>query len=292
MINKKKKTRVFRELLEKDEILVAPGAYDCVSARIIEHIGFQAVYLSGAGVSASRIGKPDIGLITMTEQVDQARNIADSVDIPVIADADTGYGNPINVIRTVKQFEQAGAAAIHLEDQEMPKRCGHMEGKTLISKESMVQKIRAAVDARTDEDFFIFARTDAKAGYGLDEAIERGKAYVEAGADGIFIEAPESIEELRIIGHSFSVPLLVNRPPSKKTPWLSCQELEDLGFKVVIFPGYTNAVVEKALIDVLTVLKTTGNITSSYERMLTGEESWKIMGLDYFKTLGKKYGGF
>ena len=292
MMSKKKKTRVFRELLEKDEILVAPGAYDCVSARIIEHVGFQAVYMSGAGVSASRIGRPDIGLITMTEQVDQARNIVDAVDIPVIADADTGYGNPINVIRTVKQFEQAGAAAIHLEDQEMPKRCGHMEGKTLISKESMVQKIRAAVEAKTDEDFFIFARTDAKAVYGLDEAIERGKAYVEAGADGIFIEAPESIDELRIIARSFSVPLLVNRPPSKKTPWLSCQELEDLGFKIVIFPGYTNAAVEKALIDLLTVLKTTGNITSSYDRMLTGEESWKLMGLDDFRALGRKYGGF
>ena len=291
MIIKGKKTRVLRKLLERKKILVVPAAYDCISAKIVEHVGFEAVYMSGAGVSASRIGKPDIGLMTMTEQVDQARNIANSVDIPVIADADTGYGNPINVMRTVNMFEQAGVAAIHLEDQEMPKRCGHMEGKTVISRESMVQKIKAAAEARMDKDFFIIARTDAKAIYGLDDAIERGRAYVAAGADGIFVEAPESIDELRKIAQSFSVPLLVNRPPSKKTPWLSSQELEDLGFKIVIFPGYTNTVVEKALIDLFTVLKTTGNITSSYGRMLTGEDSWKLMGLEKYRALEKKYGG-
>jgi len=290
MIIKEKKTRVLRKLLERNKILVAPAAYDCISAKIIEHLGFEAVYMSGAGVSASRIGKPDIGLMTMTEQVDQARNIVNSVDIPVIADADTGYGNPINVMRTVNMFEQTGVAAIHLEDQEIPKRCGHMEGKTVISGASMVQKIKAATEARMDKDFFIIARTDAKAIYGIDDAIERGRAYVAAGADGIFIEAPESVDELKKIAKSFSVPLLVNRPPSKKTPWLSSQELEDLGFKIVIFPGYTNAAVEKALIDLFTVLKTTGNITSSYDRMLTGEESWKLMDLDKYRALEKKYG--
>lgn len=208
---KKKITRVFRELLTQDEILVAPGAYDCISAKIIEYVGFKALYMTGSGVSASRIGKPDIGLITMTEEVDRARNMVNSVDIPVIADADTGYGNPMNVMWTVKHFEKARVAAIHIEDQEMPKRCGHLEGQILISKEEVVQKIRAAVDAKTDKDFFIFARTDTRALFGIDEAIERGKAYIDAGADGIFIEAPESIEELKTIARSFNVSTMVNR---------------------------------------------------------------------------------
>lgn len=212
------KRRTFKERIYEKRIMVAPGVYDAFSAKLVEHMGFEALYITGAGISASLLGEPDVGLVTMTEQLTQARYIVNAVNIPVICDADTGYGNPINVIRTVTEFEKAGVAAIHLEDQEMPKRCGHLEGKRLVSKEEMVQKIRATIEARKSDDFVIIAHTDARSVYGLHEALERGHAYIEAGADVLFIEAPEGIGELKKVGKVFSgTPLLLNRG-GKKTP--------------------------------------------------------------------------
>src|SRR2546429_1222091 len=231
-------TARLRELLVRRGLLVAPGAYDALSARLIAQAGFPAVYMTGFGTAASVLGQPDVGLLTMSEMVSRAAALATVVgDRPLIADADTGYGNPINVRRTVREYEQAGVAAIHIDDQVWPKKCGPVEGKQVISVDEMVQKIRAAVDARQDPDFVIIARTDANAVYGLEDALRRGRAYREAGADVIFIEAPRSIEELRAIARAFpDVPLLYNWAESGKTPLLPLEEIHALGFKLVIFP--------------------------------------------------------
>lgn len=200
-------TTRLRKLLEGPRILLAPGAYDALSAKLIQQAGFEAVYMTGAGVTISLLGESDVGLTTMTEMVDQARRIVAATDLPVIADADTGYGNALNVMRTVREFERAGLAAIHLEDQAAPKKCGHFEGKRLVSAEEMAGKIAAAVEARRDTDFVLIGRVDARAIHGIEEAIRRGQIYRKAGADVIFIEAPASSEELRLIGQSFDCPL-------------------------------------------------------------------------------------
>ena len=284
-----KKTRVLKDYLRRDRILLGAGAYDGLSAKIIEQLDFDVVYMTGAGVAASVLGAPDIGLITMSEMVRQARNIVNSVNLPVISDADTGYGNPINVIRTVREFERAGVAGIHIEDQEHPKKCGHLEGKSVVSKEEMVQKIRAAVDARIDPDFVLIARTDSRAVHGLDDALDRGHAYIEAGADVIFIEAPLSVEELERIGKSFKAPVLVNRGGGKKTPWLSASELERMGFKIVIFPGVAQRAAAKGMVEALRVLKETGNDISVQDRMLSFEERFDLLGLPKYKQLEKKF---
>src|SRR6266852_3658860 len=196
-------TTRLRELLAGPDLIVAPGAYDALSARLIAQTGFPAVYMTGFGTAASVLGQPDVGLLTMSEMVSRAAALAAVVgDLPLIADADTGYGNPINVRRTIREYERAGVAGLHIEDQVWPKKCGHMEGKQVIPMDEMVQKIRAAIDARQDPDFVIIARTDANAVHGLEDAIQRGQAYREAGADVIFIEAPRSIEELRTIAQA------------------------------------------------------------------------------------------
>src|SRR5579871_1861342 len=231
-------TARLRVLLAQPDLLVAPGAYDALSARLIAQAGFPAVYMTGFGTAASVLGQPDVGLLTMSEMVARAAALAAVVGgLPLIADADTGYGNPINVRRTVREYERAGVAAIHIEDQVWPKKCGHMEGKQVIPSDEMVQKIRAAVDARQDPDFVIIARTDANAVYGLEDALQRGRAYRDAGADVIFIEAPRSLEELQAIARTFEgVPLLYNWAESGKTPLLPLGDIHALGFKLVIFP--------------------------------------------------------
>ncbi|MBI4187962.1 MAG: isocitrate lyase/PEP mutase family protein, partial [Chloroflexi bacterium] len=232
-----RKTIKLRKLLKTPGIIVAPGAHNAFTAKIIEQTGgFPAVYMTGSGTAMSLLGEPDVGLLTMTEMVTQARNIANAVSLPVIADADTGYGNAINVVRTVREYERTGVAGIHIEDQVTPKKCGHFEGKQVISLAEMVGKIRAAVDAREDPDFVLIARTDARAVLGLDEAIGRAKAYVAAGADAIFVEAPQSLEELNIIARSIDAPLMVNMDEGTKTPLLTVRELEEMGYKIVIFP--------------------------------------------------------
>ncbi len=285
-------TTRLRELLVQRGLLVAPGAYDALSARLIAQAGFPAVYMTGFGTAASVLGQPDVGLLTMSEMVSCAAALAAVVgDRPLIADADTGYGNPINVRRTVREYERAGVAAIHIEDQVWPKKCGHMEGKQVIPVDEMVQKIRAAVDARQDPDFVIIARTDANAVYGLEDALRRGRAYRDAGADVIFIEAPRSIEELRAIAQAFpDVPLLYNWAESGKTPLLPLEEIHALGFKLVIFPVSMLFAATQALLDLLEALKQGQTSLAFAERMVTFSQFTDQIGLPEIQALERRYG--
>ena len=285
-------TTRLRELLVQRGLLVAPGAYDALSARLIAQAGFPAVYMTGFGTAASVLGQPDVGLLTMSEMVSRAEALAAVVgDRPLIADADTGYGNPINVRRTIREYERAGVAAIHIEDQVWPKKCGHMEGKQVIPVDEMVQKIRAAVDARQDPDFVIIARTDANAVYGLEDALRRGRAYHEAGADVIFIEAPRSIEELRAIAQAFpDVPLLYNWAESGKTPLLPLEEIHALGFKLVIFPVSMLFAATQALLDLLEALKQGQTSLAFAERMVTFSQFTDQVGLPDIQDLERRYG--
>ncbi len=229
--------RALRELLAGDDLVVAPGAFDALSARLIEESGFPAVYMTGFGTAASLLGRPDIGLVSSGEMMDNARRIAGCVGVPVIADADTGYGNAINVIRTVRDYERAGVAGIHIEDQVMPKRCGHLTGKVLVPPEEMASKVRAAVAARSDPDFVVIARTDARAVEGLEAALRRAGHYLDAGADVLFVEAPENDDEIETIARHFAgVPLLFNWAEGGRTPPVSLERLGQLGYRIVIFP--------------------------------------------------------
>lgn len=226
----------FRALLHRDGIVVAPGAYDCITAKLIEQSGFDAVYMTGAGTAAT-LGYPDFGIITMSEMVGNARRIAAAVELPVIADADTGYGNELNVFRTVREFEKSGAAGIHIEDQEFPKKCGHLDGKQVIPREDYVAKIRAAVAARRDKDFLIIARTDSRAVAGLDEAVARANAALAAGADMAFVEAPQTPQEIAAVPRQVKGPCLLNVVRGGKTPDLDLRDAEAMGYKLAIVPG-------------------------------------------------------
>jgi len=284
------RTKMLKKLLQAKEILVAPGAYDVFSAKMIEKIGFKTVYMTGYGTSASILGKPDVGLLSMTEMSKRAGDIAKAVNVPVIADADTGYGNPLNVRRTVMEYERGGVAGIQLEDQVFPKKCGHMMGRKIIPKEEMVQKIKAACDVREDKDFVIIARTDARTNYGLDEAIARGKAYQEAGADLIFIESPESIEEMQKINSEFSkIPTLANMVEGGRSPNLTIDELEKLGFSIVIFSTGPLYSATKGVKDYLTELKTKGTTSSRINKMISFKEFNELIGLQDYLDLEKKY---
>src|SRR5947208_11758354 len=289
-------TTRLRELLAGPDLIVAPGAYDALSARLIAQAGFPAVYMTGFGTAASVLGQPDVGLLTMSEMVSRAVAISAVIasvagDLPLIADADTGYGNPINVRRTIREYERAGVAGLHIEDQVWPKKCGHMEGKQVIPMDEMVQKIRAAVDARQDPDFVIIARTDANAVYGLEDALRRGRAYREAGADVIFIEAPRSIEELRAIAQAFpDVPLLYNWAESGKTTLLPLEEIHALGFKLVIFPVSMLFAATQALLDLLEALKQGQTSLAFAERMVTFSQFTDQIGLPEIQALERRYG--
>jgi carboxyvinyl-carboxyphosphonate phosphorylmutase len=229
--------RRLRELLAGSEPVVAPGAYDALSARLVARAGFEAVYMTGFGASASLLGQPDVGLLSFAEMVDQARRLAEAVDVPLIADADDGYGNPINVTRTVRAYEAAGVAGLHLEDQLSPKRCGHLEGKQLIAAGEMVEKVHAAVEARRSTDLVIIARTDARAVEGLDAALQRARRYRDAGADVLFVEAPESEAEIVAVAQAFpDTPLLFNAVEGGRTPPLELARLRELGFRLVLCP--------------------------------------------------------
>src|SRR6202167_120335 len=226
-----------RQLLEGPEPVLAPGAYDALTARIIEQAGFPAVYMTGFGTAASLLGRPDVGLLSMSEMVDNARRMAQALDVPLIADADTGYGNPLNVIHTVQEYERAGVSAIHIEDQITPKKCGHMENKQVVSGAEMCAKIHGATEARSSADFLIIARTDARAVEGLESALRRARSYREAGADLLFVEAPQSEDEVAEIARAFpDVPLLFNWAEGGKTPPVSLGRLTELGYRIVIFP--------------------------------------------------------
>lgn len=280
--------KVLRERLKEDKILIAPGAYDVLTARIIEKVGFEAVYMTGYGTSASMLGRPDVGLLTLTEMARRASNIVESVNIPVIADADTGYGNAVNVIRTVREYEKAGVACIQLEDQVAPKKCGHMLGREIISAEEMVGKIKAACDARKG-DTLIMARTDARTNFGIEEAIERGKLYEEAGADILFIESVETIEEMKIVTSSFNVPVLANMLEHGRTPLLSRDELEEIGYDLAIFCVSSTYVAAKAIMDLMLHLKETGRTNDYLDNMITFEEFNKLIGLPEIRELERKY---
>jgi len=284
-----KMTSRLRKLLSRDQILVAPGAHDPLVARIIEKEGFEAVYMTGYGTSASVLGQPDVGLLTQTEMAIRAANLVEAVSIPVIADADTGYGNAINVQRTVRLYEKAGVACIQLEDQVAPKKCGHMLGREVISQEEMVGKIKAACDARIDDDLMIMARTDARTNFGIDAAIERGLAYEAAGADIIFIESPESIEEMQKVTSSFNVPVLANMLEHGRTPLLTAIELEDLGYDLVIFCVASTYVIAKAVTKLMKELKTTGTTAGMIDEMIPFSEFNELVGLNSIREKEKAY---
>src|SRR5262245_1508621 len=278
-----------RLLVAKRQGLVVPGAYDAVSARLVEQAGFPAVYMTGFGVSAARLGLPDLGFAGLAEMVDQARNLASTVSIPLIADADTGYGSALQVRRTVQQYEAAGVAALHIEDQVAPKRCGHLSGKQVVPVEEFVGRIRAAVDARTDPDLLVIARTDAIAVTGLDDAVDRADAAARAGADVLFVEAPTSEAEIAALPRRLDRPLLFNYAPSGRTPLLPFARLRDLGYAIVIVPVDLLFEATRAMQRALAELRDGGATPRDAERVVSFREFCDLIGLPEQLRLGERY---
>lgn len=265
-----------------------PGAYDCISAKLVQYAGFKAVQCTGYGFSASLLGQPDVGLLSFGEMLIHTKNIVQAVDIPVMADGDTGYGNPINVVRTVRELELAGAAGVNLEDQVWPKRCGHMSGKEVIPLEEMVKKIEAAAWARKDKDFVINARTDARAVYGIEETVRRARAYWEAGADLIFIEAPQDIEELKYYADTLikaGIKLSVNMLDGGRTPLLTFKELQEMGFARVSVPVMTTYAAAKGILEALNQLKRDGTNRYLQDRLIPFSEFNKLIGLPEIRAM-------
>jgi carboxyvinyl-carboxyphosphonate phosphorylmutase len=281
-----------RELLAGPRPVVAPGAYDALSARLVEQAGFGAVYMTGFGTTASLIGRPDVGLLTGAEMVDNARRIVAAVDVPVIADADTGYGNAINVVRTVQAYEQAGVAGVHLEDQVMPKKCGHMSGKAVIGADEMAGKIRAAVTARRDPDFVVIARTDAAAVEGLDAALERARAYADAGADLLFVEAPTSEDDIARVARELAgvAPLVFNWAEGGRTPPLPLDRIAELGFALVLFPIGTLLAATAGVRALLAVLRADGTPAAALPGAPTFDEFTDLIGLPEIRSLEDRFG--
>jgi len=283
-------TRRLRELLARPKVLMAPGAADALTARLIAKHGFEAIYMTGAGTTAVRLGMPDVGLLTMSEMVDNAQRIAYASQLPLIADADTGYGGPVNVQRTVRDYERAGAAAIHIEDQQWPKRCGHLAGKSLIPVEEMQAKIRAGLDARIDQDFVLIARSDALAVEGFERAMERCHRYEEAGADMIFLEAPSKMEHLAAIPKAFRKPALYNMASSGKTPFLGAEEIQKLGYKVVIYPNFALLSAITAISHTLSELKRTGTMSEVSKNIASFQDFFNLVGMKEVQEAEAKYG--
>ncbi len=284
-----KKTTQLRQCLKSGKILIAPGAHDVLTAKIIEQKGFEAIYMTGYGQAASLLGQPDVGLLTMTEMVNRVSSYTNSVNIPVICDGDTGFGNALNVMRTVRLYEKSGAAAIQLEDQETPKKCGHMSGRQVIKMEEMVGKIKAAVAVRDDPDFLIIARTDARTVHGIDEAISRGRAYEKAGADIIFVESPETTQEMELITKSISAPCVANVVEGGRTPLLSQIELEKIGYKLIIYPTssiYVTAYAVSKLMDELIIKGTTKGLVN---KMISFSDFNNLIGLPEIRKLENEY---
>jgi 2-methylisocitrate lyase-like PEP mutase family enzyme len=277
----------FRDLLKRDGMVVAPGAYDCITAKLIEQAGFAAVYMTGAGTAAT-LGYPDFGLVTMSEMVANAGRIAAAVDVPVIADADTGYGNELNVFRTVREFEASRVAGIHIEDQEFPKKCGHLEGKQVIPREDYVAKIRAAVAARRNKDFVIIARTDARAVAGFDEAITRANEALAAGADMAFVEAPQTREEVAAVPRLVNGRCLLNVVRGGKTPDLDLREAEAMGYKLAIMPALLIKSVVGICDQMLAVLKATHRHPLPVEE-ITVPEMFRRFGADEWDALRDRF---
>jgi 2-methylisocitrate lyase-like PEP mutase family enzyme len=282
-------TARLRQLLARPGVIMAPGVADALNAKLVARHGFEAIYMTGAGTSAVRLGMPDVGLLTMSEMVDNAGRIADSSGLPLIADADNGYGGVLNVRRTIQAYERAGVAAVHIEDQVMPKRCGHLMGKQLVPATEMTAKIRAAVDARTDADFVVIARTDAVAVEGFDAALERAGRYREAGADVLFVEAPNA-EQLPQIAPRLKAPLLYNMATSGKTPFLGRDEIERLGFKLIIYPNWVMLAAIRAASEVLATLKETGTIAGIASEVPSFKEFFDLLGMPDVQALEASYG--
>ena len=282
-------TTRLRRMLSEPGIIVAPGAYDCLTAKIIEREGFPAVYMTGAGTSVSRLGMPDLGLASVSEMTANAEAIAATVGVPVIADADTGYGGTLNVRRTIRQYERAGVAAVHIEDQESPKRCGHLDDKRVVPIEEMVRRLRAAVDARTDDDFVIIARTDALAVTDWDDTMARCEAYLEAGADVLFVEALRTPEQAARVARTFDVPMLYNFIETGKSPRLSASELEEMGYKIVIFPVSAFTMVAEMVTRLMRELKERGTTERMLNTMIDLEECFDMVGLREMLSIDAAY---
>jgi carboxyvinyl-carboxyphosphonate phosphorylmutase len=282
--------RRLRQALAAGRPVLAPGAYDALSARLIEQAGFDMVYMTGFGTAASLLGRPDVGLLTQTEMVDNARRMAAAVDIPVLADADTGYGNPLNVMRTVQEYERAGLAGLHLEDQVAPKRCGHMSGKQMVPAEDMVAKVAAAVEARQDPDFLLIARTDARAPEGVGRALERARAYREAGADMLFVEALEGEDEIELVAHELAdVPLLFNWAEGGRTPPLPYSRLEELGYALVIFPIGAMLAATRAIQEFLVNVRRAGTPLPVLDQLPRFEQFTDLIGLPEIRGLEERF---
>lgn len=280
----------FQSLLREPGSFILPGAYDAMSAKLIEETGFKAIYATGAGISNAQLGWADVGLTSLKEVVDIVARMADVTNIPIVVDGDTGFGNAINVIRTVKELERAGVAAIQMEDQVSPKKCGHFNGKEVISKEEMVGKIKAALDARKDENLAIMARTDSIAVNGVEDAIDRAFAYYEAGADIIFVEAPNTIEELRQITSSLKgIPQVINLVEGGKTPLISLKEAEEIGFKIMLCANTALRSAIKGITESLRILKEEGSQENLLPLICTWEERQSLFKLNQIKEWEKKY---
>ena len=269
--------------------MVLPGVFDALSARIAEQVGFDAVFQTGYGSAAALLGMPDYGFLNAGETIDNARRIIRAVNVPVIVDVDTGYGNPLNVWRLVRDLQSLGAAGIFLEDQVWPKKCGHMIGKDVISKDDYIMKLKAALEARKNRDFIIVARTDARAPIGLDETVERGKAYRKAGADVIFIEAPRSIDELKIIANEINAPLVANMIEEGLTPNLSAKDLSKIGYRIAVFPLSGLYAATFAIKEVFMELKKTGTTKEGRKMMITFKDFNKFVDLHRYMDLEKRY---
>jgi len=281
--------RTLRALVEKKQGLVVPGAYDGISARLVQQAGFPAVYMTGYGTAASRLGLPDLGFAGLAEMADHARNIAAVIDVPLIADADTGYGNALNVRRTVQTYEAAGVAALHIEDQITPKRCGHLSGHQVIPRGEFAGKIRAAIDARRDPDLLIIARTDGISAVGLDEALRRGEAAAEAGADVLFIEAPRDEAQVERVARAFDTPLLYNYAPGGRSPLLPFPRLRELGYAIILLPVDTLLVGVHAIRAFLAEVKTRDDVRSLRDRYMNFRDFNELIGVTAQLELAERY---
>lgn len=279
-----KKTTRFRRLLDSPEILILPGAHDALTARIISQCGFKAYVAGGYSATAGMLGAPDISQLSMTEMADFYARLSDASPLPILADADTGFGGPSNVVRTVRAYERAGVAALFIEDQVFPKRCGHMEGKRVVARAEWLEKIKAALDTRVDNDLVVMARTDAIAVAGIEEAIERARLAVEIGADLLFIEAPTDIEQMRRICSELDGLTLANNVEGGKTPFLSATELQAIGYAAVAYPVSATYTIAKAVRDLMVSLAQEGTTSAMVEGMVTFEEFNSMVGLDQIRT--------
>ena len=279
-----------RQMLDEPEIIVLPGAYDALTARLAERAGFNACFTTGFGFAATVLGMPDYGLLTMSETIDRVRHVVQALSVPLVADMDTGYGNALNVVRTVRECVALGVAGIILEDQEWPKKCGHFEGKRVIAAEEQAAKLRAAVEARGDDDLVIIGRTDARQPLGLEEAIRRGKLYREAGADIVFVEAPRSVEELREVARAIpDAPLFANMIEGGKTPLLSSAELQELGYKMVVYPLSALFSAAKAVEETYRALFDEKSTASRQEAMVTLGQFEEMIDVPAWQEIERKY---